>query len=187
METHLLNVNVPEDQMTECIFRIEDYSNYSSVLPITNPQLVIQLPGNLACVTFGSATTPAIAPGFALNLNACMFGIQTENCGLKQYPLPDGIYLIDYSVAPNDLLSFTQHIFRTVSAKLRLKGLYAKLNLGPCEPTGELKARFDALDRIDRFLKVAKIKAEIEGDCAGAMRLYEYAVALMEKVDCKTC
>jgi hypothetical protein len=187
METHFLNIDVPESQLTECIFRIEDHSVYSTLLPYNNPQLVIELPGGIACVTFGAATVPAITQGFALNLNACMFGIQTENCGLKQYPLPDGIYKIEYSVSPNNLLVDQKNILRTVSARLRLRKLYAKLDIGSCEPTGETQKRFDTLEKIDRWLRVAEILVRDKNDCHRGMQLYTYALSLMSKVDCKHC
>ena len=38
---------------------------------------------------------------FDMCLTACTLALQTTNCGVTQEKIPDGIYIIKYSVSPN--------------------------------------------------------------------------------------
>lgn len=184
--THFLNINVP-DHLTECILRIEDFSIYEPLLPYAGATLQITPPGFNTCVTFDVSTTPEVTQGFVFNLNACMLELQTDNCGLKQYPLPDGIYHIVYSVAPNAVIYDEVHHLRITHAKKQLRDLYGQLNLGPCSPTPEIKEKFELLSTIDSYLTAAKVFVEKEGDCKKGMALYHYAKSLLDKSFCKNC
>jgi hypothetical protein len=184
--THNIKINI-SDALVECVLRIEDFSVYEPLLPYSGASLQIQLPGFNECVEFTTTTTPALEQGFVLNLNACMLNIQTDNCGLQQYPLPDGIYTIQYSVAPNNVLYDEKYHLRDVKAQILLKKIYASLNLGPCEPDFETKQKFDLLNTIDGYLKAAKALVEIDGDCKKGMMMYNYAYELLGKLTCKTC
>ncbi len=184
--THFLNINVP-DHLTECILRIEDFSIYEPLLPYAGATLQIMVPGFNKCITFDMATTPEVQQGFVFTLNACMLELQTDNCGLKQYPLPDGIYNITYSVSPNAVIYHEVYHLRITSAQKQLRNLWGKLNLGPCSPTPEIKAKFELLQTIDSYLKAAKVFVEDEKDCDKGMALYHYAKTLLDKSFCKNC
>lgn len=184
--THLLNIDIP-DLLTPCILRIVDLSSYDALLPYTNPQLVIQVPGG-PCITFNQTTTPAITQNFAVNLTACDLTLQVDNCGLQLYDLPDGIYTIDYSVAPNNMLMTQVQHLRDVKLRLALREAIAHLDIGTCIPEGEVKDKFELLMLIEGYIKAAKSFVELpNGDCKKGMALYHYAWELLKKLSCKNC
>lgn len=183
---HILNLNVPH-HLTECILRIEDFSVYNSILPIMTPTLQIQVPGFKDCVEFTLLTTPALTSDFVLNLNACNLNLQDTNCGLQQYPLPDGIYKIQYSVAPNEDVYVEVNHLRTTHLRLRLKREYSTLNIGPTEPSSELKRQLELLSTIEQYLEAAEAVLTHNNDCPKAMELYEFAKRLLDKMSCNNC
>lgn len=184
--THFIKLNVPST-LTECILRVEDYSIYNSLLPFTAPTLQIQVPGFKTCVEFNLLNTPDLDKKFTLNITACMLGLQDTNCGFQNNPLPDGIYTITYSVAPNQILYDTVYHLRTSALERALLCLYKDLNSGPCEPSNELNRQMDLLGTIDGYIKTAKAFAYFDNDCTNAMLMYNYAKELIDKMNCKSC
>ena len=184
--THLININVP-DHLTECILHIQDFSKYNSLLPIANPTLQIQVPGFKTCLEFTLLTTPQVDGGFDLKLNACDLDLQNENCGLQQYPLPDGIYNIQYSVAPNEYVYDEVNHLRVTKLRLAIYKVYSSLNLGPTEPTPDVDAKLKVLLLAEQSIEAAKAAILIEKDCEKAMMLYGYAKELVDKLTCKNC
>ena len=99
MANHVLSLEVPQ-VMNECIFKILDTSVYQTAnpaIPVVCPTLNITVPG------FGYSNqidaTNFYNDGF-ITLTACDLQLQTVDCGTKYYNLPDGIYIIKYSVSP---------------------------------------------------------------------------------------
>ena len=103
MATNSLSLNIP-DVMTDCVLRIEDTSAYNSLMPYICPTLQILVPGYKNCVSFNDEVTssPLVAQNFIFNLSACNLGVQQANCGNDYDVIPDGIYVIKYSLSPND-------------------------------------------------------------------------------------
>lgn len=184
--THFIQLNVP-DHLTECILRVEDFSIYNTILPFTAPTLQVQVPGFDYAVEFNLTTTPTLDKNFVMNIDACMLGLQTTNCGFKKEALPDGVYNITYSVAPNQILNHTVNHLRTTTIENQLLCLYKELNSGPCEPSNELNRQMDLLGVIDGYIKTAKALAFFDNDCHNAMMMYDYAKKLIDKMNCKTC
>ncbi|MFZ4059479.1 MAG: hypothetical protein ACOYKE_15150, partial [Ferruginibacter sp.] len=96
MAQHVLSLEVP-DTLNESILRIQDTSIYNPQIEVACPLLQITLPGFNTPAQF---TEPDIQPGFSLNLTACDLKIQNAGCGTSYNNLPDGIYIIKYSVSP---------------------------------------------------------------------------------------
>ena len=105
---HILSLEVPEVANCE-IFRIIDTSQYSDNISVDCAELLITPPG------FNNPALIKVTPGFDLNINACALNIQTTDCGSERTTLPDGIYIIRYSVAPNDKVYVEYNFLRTTT------------------------------------------------------------------------
>lgn len=153
-------------------------------MTITCPLLQITLPGFQEPVNF---TNPEIAPGFGLNLTACDFGTQTSNCGTSYAALSDGIYIIRYSVAPNDIVYVEYNHLRITCALNRVRAIYCDLDLGTCDPPSTIKDKLEKLRLIESYLKAAKAHVEFCHQPAKGMELFTYAVKLLDKFTCTSC
>ena len=98
MSQHVLSLEVPET-MNPCLFLIMDTSVYNPDVDIKCPILEITLPGFSRPVQFGD---DKITPGVNDTFTACDFEIQIECFGTTFNNLPDGIWIVKYSVSPND-------------------------------------------------------------------------------------
>jgi hypothetical protein len=169
MAQHVLSVEAPVT-MNSCVLRLVDTSIYSPAVPYDCPLLEITLPGFNYAVQF---TDPLIQQNFILNLTACDLEVQTADCGSSYNALPDGIYIIKYSVAPNETVYVEYNHLRITKA----------LTCYNAEITKKLKA----LREIRSYLDAAVAKAETCHEPAKAMSLYNYAMKQLGKFDCKTC
>ena len=82
-EKHILSLEVPSIANCE-ILSIRDTSQYSALLPVDCPELLITVPG------FNSPALIEVNQGFDLNLVACTLGVQSIDCGITNVALPDG-------------------------------------------------------------------------------------------------
>jgi hypothetical protein len=186
MARHILSLEIP-DTMNNCILRIEDTSNYAQNIPVTCPTLQVLLPGFVKAVTFNSATTPLVEDGFRFTLNACDLGIQIQDCGTVQNPLSDGIYVIRYSVSPNDLVYVEYNHLRITSALERYKKLLCALDLSGCEPSLTQSNRLKDLMVLKGYLESAKAKVELCNEPEKGMVLYNYALKKLNAMACVNC
>ena len=91
---HILSLEIPA--VSNCdLLCIKDTSQYSKDLAIDCEELLITLPGYSVPVLI------KVDSKFDMCLTACTMALQTQDCGTKQEKLPDGIYVIRYSVSPN--------------------------------------------------------------------------------------
>lgn len=183
MANHKLSLESPET-LNVCILRLQDTSVYNEDVTIKCPLLSITLPGFNYSVEFDETE---IAPGFNLNLTACDLEIQTLNCGSKFEGLPDGIYVIRYSVSPNDLVYVEYNHLRRTKALLCYNEALCDLDIAACAPDSETEAKLKELNFIKMYLDAAKAVVEICHNPKRGMELYSYAVKLLGKFNCKTC
>ncbi len=183
MANHLLSLEVPETLNT-CVLPIFDTSTYSASNTIDCPLLEITPPGYNSPKQI---TSPTIAPGFYQAFNACSLGIQTANCGSKNMALPDGIYIIKYSVSPNDIVYVEYNHLRMTCALNKVQAVYCSLDLGACEPSDKISAQLEQIRMIQSYLKAAKSYVEFCHEPGKGMDLYRYAVKLLDKMDCSAC
>ena len=183
MAQHILSLDVP-DTMNLGILRVVDTSVYNSLLPINCPLLEVTLPG------FGYTnqfTSPVIGPNFIVNLTACDLGIQAEQCGTVLSDLPDGIYIIKYSVSPNEIVYVEYNHLRMTKAMTRYQTILCEIDLGTCDPPVAIKDKLNMLRLINMYLQTAKAKVETCHNPEKGMMLFNYAVKLLDKMQCKTC
>ena len=148
-DKHILSLEIPT--VSNCgLLCIKDTSQYSSELAIDCEELQVTLPG------FTVPVLIKVDSGFDMCLTACILALQKTQCGTVQQDLPDGIYIIRYSVSPN--------------AKV-----YVEYN--------HLR---DEMGFIRILIDAAVANAEYCQSSAQAMQLYNYAKQRLSKINCPT-
>jgi hypothetical protein len=182
--TNKLSLNIPDIQ-TDCILRVEDTSVYADLMPYQCPTLQVLVPGYKDCVEFNSTSPKVVGKGFIFNLTACDLELQFSQCGSLYNEVPDGIYVIKYSMSPNEQLYVEYNHLRVTAIRKQLKAELSKLKLGACEPGAEVDAKFKDLMRISGYIDAAKAAAEYGLDAEKGMLIYNYAKKLLDGFTCK--
>jgi hypothetical protein len=177
---HQLFVDVPHTNNPR-VFRLFDTSIYSDMLAVNNGVLQITPPG------FNTPKSISILPNFNLVLNACSLGLQSVDCGDTSEMIPDGIYIIKYSVSPNDQVYVEYNHLRVTQFLNKYNQKLAELEMAACEPPADVKAQLEELRLIKSFIDAAKVKVEYAHENAEAMNLLIYAQKRLMKLDCTTC
>jgi len=160
---------------------ILDTSVYTQLIPITCPTLNVTVPG------FKFSTQLTIVPGENTILTACDLQLQTQNCDTTLADLPDGVYVIKYSVSPNDLV-FVEYNHLRISKALNIyNNILCKLDLAACEPPANIQKKLEILKTAKMYLDAAKAKVEFCHEPSNGMSLYNYALKIMKKIECKNC
>jgi hypothetical protein len=177
---HQLFLDIPHTSNPR-VFRIFDSSIYSDVLPITCATLEVTPPG------FNKPTTISVLPNFNLVLNACSLGIQTQGCGDSSEIIPDGIYIVKYSVSPNDKVYVEYNHLRVTQFINRYNQKLCELEMHACEPSADIKAQLNELRLIKSFIDAAKVKVEDCHQNNEGMELLLYAQKRLMKMDGMKC
>lgn len=181
MAKHTLSLEIL-DTLNECIMPIMDTSLYADKVPVDCPYLDILAPG------FNCAVRLDVTPPFCLlNLTACDLGLQTENCGVVRDTIPDGVYVIKYSVAPNEYVFVEYNHLRITNIMKQYNEVLCGLDVANCDPLPEVKAKLEELRLIEMLIKGAKNKVEFCHKPGQGMDLYEYAKKRLDKLACTVC
>ena len=180
MANHVLSLEVPT-VMNTCILSIFDTSVYASLIPVTCPILTITVPG------FSYSIQIPVLPNFSENITACNLNLQTDNCGVSYTDLPDGIYIIKYSVEPSDIVFVEYNHLRISKALNRYNNVLCRIDVSNCDPTFKVKQKLESLRLIRMYLDAAKAKVEICHEPQKGMSLYNYALKLLMKMECVNC
>lgn len=183
MAKHVLSLEAP-DTMNLCQLRVVDTSVYNNEVDIKCPKLEITIPGFNYAVQL---TEETIAPGFIENLTACDLGVQIDGCGTTYNTLPDGIYVIRYSVSPNDQIYVEYNHLRITKALHMYNNILCELDLGACEPDAKLDAQLTKLRKAKQYLDAAKAAVETCHAPNKGLELYKYALKLLGGFTCKSC
>lgn len=183
MAQHVLSLEVPDTLNTK-ILRVQDTSIYNPQIAATCQLLQVTLPGFNTPVQF---TDQQIQPGFSLNLTACNLQIQNAGCGTTYTDLPDGIYIIKYSVAPNEIVYVEYNHLRVTAALNKIQSVYCGLDLGTCDPPAKKKETLEKIRLIQQYIKSAKALVEYCHQPSKGMDQYNYAMKLLSKLTCSTC
>jgi hypothetical protein len=176
---HILSLEVPETA-NEALFRVVDTSTYDVNLPVECAILQIMAPG------FNAPKNIDVTPGFNLALNACTLGIQTVNCGEKNQPLPDGVYVIRYSISPNDKAWVEYNHLRTTSTLTAYYKKLSEIDLSPCEPSTETRKIMSEMKYIRSLIDAAKAKVEYCKSPKEGIELLTYAIKKLKSLECNT-
>jgi hypothetical protein len=180
LRKHLLSLEVTPTNNSR-VFRIADTSNYSNLLQVVGGELKITSPG------FNVPQKIDVLPGFNLVLNSCTLGIQHEGCASSSYPLPDGIYVIHYSVSPNLAVYVEYNHLRVTQTLNKYFNELCKLEMAACEPTADIMAQLKELRLIKDFIDAAIAKVEYCNDPEKGMELLLYAQQQLNKYANKYC
>lgn len=181
MGQHKLSLEIPT-VLNGCIMRIFDSSAYDPNMVVKCTQLQISVPG------FSSSYfIENIQKDFSVNLTACDLFIQKENCGKEFYDIPDGVYVVKYSVSPNDVVYVEYNHLRITKALNKLKKLYCELDLENCESSPEKKKRLSDARLIHDFLIAAKANVEDCRQVDKGISLYKEAMEMLNKAKCSKC
>ena len=176
---HTLSLEVADTNNVN-IIKIFDTSLYSSELGVDCPLLQVTAPG------FTLPANISVSSNFNVTLSACDLGIQLTNCNTPA-PLPDGVYIIRYSVSPNDKV-FVEYTYLRVTVLLEeYNKQLCQLELSSCEPQADVKESLKELRLIKSFIDAAKAKVEYEHDNQEAMNILEYAQKRLQKLDSSKC
>ena len=126
MANHVLSLEVPT-VMNTCILSIFDTSVYSDLIPINCPTLQITVPG------FNYSTEITVNPYFNQAITACDLKLQTQNCGTSYTDIPDGIYIIRYSVSPNDTIYVEYNHMRITHALNKYYKILCDVDVAACD------------------------------------------------------
>lgn len=182
MAQHVLSLEVP-DTLNKSIIRLADTSVYSSSVALECPLLQIAVPGFNTSIAI-----PNVEPEFCnLVLTACDLGLQNTECGTTYGELPDGIYIIKWSVSPNDVVYVEYNHLRITQALVMIRNAYCNLDLGVCDPPADKKKKLEDLQFIQSLFEAAKSYVEYCHTPDKGMQLYSYAMKLLKKFDCSPC
>ena len=183
MAQHVLSIETP-DTLNRSILRVQDTSIYNPQIEVICPLLQVTLPGFNTPVQF---TEQQIQPGFSLNLTACDLQIQNANCGTSYASLPDGIYIIKYSVSPNEIVYAEYNHLRVTCALNKIQAVYCDLDLGTCDPPVKIKERLEQISLIQQYISSAKAMVEYCHEPSKGMSQYNYAIKMLDKISCTSC
>lgn len=177
MAQHILQLQV-NPTYNEGILLIQDTSIYTSLLPVSCQSLQITPPG----FTTPTVITP-LTQNFQYILNACSLGlVGSTGCSDMCPNIPDGIYGIYYTVAPNTQVYVGYQYMRIVSATNRLNEQLCKLSLPNCLPSQELQYELQNIDIIRNYLISAQTNVNDLNNLQDGMNNYSYAINLMDKM-----
>lgn len=177
MNSHQLSIDIPEI-INDCVLHIIDTSSYMQYVTPECPTLQIQVPG------FTDIVTIEVQPGFNLSLTACDLEIQLHNCDNLRNSLPDGVYVIRYSLSPNEDFYVEYNHLRTVNLEKRIYDLLCCLDLSACVPMGEEKAKLDSIHTLTVMLKAAKANVEFCHFPTKGINMYNFVNKEIKKLAC---
>jgi hypothetical protein len=125
--------------------------------------------------------------GFVLSLTACDLGLQIDDCNVTPMSLEDGIYIIKYSVSPNEYVYAEYNHLRITSAMIKLNEFYCDIEVSACEPSAKTKEKLLKANLIESYLKAAKAKVEYCHEPQKGIEIYRYAIKMINKLLCVNC
>ena len=177
---HQLSLDIPETNNTK-ILRILDTSVYADALPIKCGTLSITSPG------FAVPVQIEVDPEFSSILNACQLAIYSGACTDSMPCLPDGLYIVNYSVSPNDKVYVEYHHLRMTETMNDYYQSLCELEISGCEPSAEIKAKLKELRLIKSLFDAAKAKVEYCDDTETGLDIFHYAKKMLKKYKSTNC
>lgn len=173
--------------MNQCILKIFDTSVYTPLIPITCPTLNITVPGFGYSNQIEGVDMLAFVNDSHITLTACDLQLQNSNCGTAFNNLPDGIYIIKYSVSPNETVYVEYNHMRVTYALNKYYKILCDVDVAACDPPFKVQQRLEELRLIFMYLQAAKSKVEFCHEPQKGMSLYNYALKLLNKMECSNC
>jgi hypothetical protein len=176
-DKHILSLEIPTVSNCELLC-IKDTSQYATELAVDCEELLITLPGYSVPVLI------KVDKGFDMCLTACVLALQKTQCGTIQQKLPDGIYIIRYSVSPNSKVFVEYNHLRTTSLLTDYYQVLCDLNIEACQPETSKQELLSEMNFIRTMIDAAVANVEYCQSSAQGMQLYSYAKQRLSKVNC---
>ena len=170
---HQLSLDVQETT-NEMVLIVLDSSVYDNILPVECQTLEVTLPGAMSPKSFEINEL-----GTKITLTYADFH-EGEDCAL-----PDGIYILKYSISPNDKVYVEYNHMRTTLLLNQYKRAFCSVDLTSATPDKETQKKLDLLREIKDFIDASKIQVEICLNPEKGIALYAYAKKLLERFICK--
>lgn len=188
MKKHSLVLDIPFT-LSECRLLINDISTYNfDDNHLCCPILEITPPGFNTAIVFNNNThNVSLNWNFRLSLTACDLGLQTENCQNEFCALADGIYIIRYSISPNDIVYVEYNHLRTTMAMRKYRDVLCCVDLNKNMLGYEHTFLMKMLSDFRTYIDAAKALVE---DCHRpdeGMALYNHALTILDKINCNYC
>jgi hypothetical protein len=187
---HILSLDIPQSSNCE-ILPIVDTSDYNEDMGVSCPELSITAPGFNAPKIIPTTVTmnsDGIWEGFGrLNLNACSLGLQTTSCSSSRNSINDGIYIIKYSVSPNDKVYVEYNHLRVTEILSTYYKKLCELDVQPCQPTSEFQQVMAEMKYIRTLIDAAVAKVEYCQSPNEGLELYNFAKTKLKKITCQVC
>jgi hypothetical protein len=157
------------------------------LIPVTCPTLNITVPGfSYSNQIEGTVMTDFVNTGH-ITITACDLQLQTTQCGTQYVNIPDGIYIIKYSVSPNDQVFVEYNHMRITQAMNKYYKVLCDVDANACDPPLKIKQRLEELRLIKMYLDASISKVEFCHEPQKGMSLYNYALKLLNKMTCTNC
>lgn len=176
---HILSLEIPT--VSNCdLLCIKDTSQYAKDLSVDCEELLITLPGYSVPVLI------KVDKDFDMCLTACTLALQTKDCGTKQSEIPDGIYIIRYSVSPNSKVYVEYNHLRVTKLLTTYYEVLCDLNVQASQPNSDKQALLSEMYYIKTMIDAAVANVEYCQSSAQGMQLYRYAKERLNKISCPT-
>jgi hypothetical protein len=176
-DKHILSLEVPTVANCE-ILSINDTSQYTELLPVDCPELLITTPG------FNSPALISVTQNFNLNITACDLGLQTVDCANKNAALPDGVYVIKYSVSPNDKVYVEYNHLRVSKILTLYFKILCDIDLKTCPPDYDQRELVSKMYYLRTLIDAAIARVEYCSSPNQGMDIYNYALKELQKISC---
>jgi hypothetical protein len=177
---HQLSLELPDTNNIK-VLRIFDTSIYADGIGQDCGTLSITSPG------FNLPVNIEMLPGFNTTLTACTLGLQKTGCSDALQPIPDGIYVINYSLSPNSIVQVEYNYLRVTQTVNRYYNLLCELEMSACEPGADVKEKLEELRLIKSFIDAAKAKVEYCHSPEAGIELLMYAKKRLDKITNALC
>jgi len=178
MGKHKLSLDIP-DTLNTCVLRIQDTSTYDPTMTPGSLTLQVLAPGYT-----NAGNYYPVSINFSLNLTACDLGLQLTNCSTVRNSIPDGVYAIKYSVAPNTDVYVEYNHLRISAALDKINSILCCLDVPNCEPVKPIKDKLQELNLLTMMLKAAKARVEYCHNPKQGMDMYTYVMNKLTKLSC---
>jgi len=172
---HLLSLEIP-DTLDTCAMMVRDMSVYSDILPYECATLQITAPGWV-----NASKWEGLNKNFSLVVTACSMGSQTTGCDTPM-SLVDGVYVVKWSVSPNDVVYVEYNYLRITNALRSIRSILCCLDLRTCLPEPKILSVLRELSEWEMMLKAAKANVEVCHKPAKGMEMYTFALKNIRRI-----
>jgi len=187
---HILSLDIPHSSNCE-ILPIVDTSDYNEDLGVDCAELLITAPGYNSPRLIKTSIVKDADGNWEtfgrLNLTACSLGLQTTSCSSTRSSINDGIYIIKYSVSPNDKVYVEYNHLRVTEILTTYYKKLCELDVQPCQPSSEFQQVMAEMKYIRTLIDAAVAKVEYCQSPNEGLELYNFAKKKLKKITCDVC